>query len=313
MSKHNEIEEYHKPALLDKVIELLVTKSDGIYVDGTIGGGGHSSKILENLSSNGKLFGFDKDIEAINFCRERFKTELERGDNSRLELFNACFSSACSITRHRGKWMGFLLDLGVSSRQLDESCRGFSYRTTGPLDLRFAFVDTSAKELVNTVSEKELAALLQKYGEEPLAKKIAREIVRKRHITPISTTTDLKNIIENIVSRRLLNKTLSRVFQALRIAVNNELEILEKALCSALECLSIGGRIVVISYHSLEDRIVKTFFLSNSLKKTLDTNFMPKKPLLKILTKKPITPNQEECKLNPRVRSAKLRAAVRVL
>lgn len=313
MKKHNEIEEYHKPALLDKVIELLLTKNDGIYIDGTIGGGGHSSKILEHLSSKGKLFGFDKDIEALNFCRERFKAELDRGNESRLELFNACFSNACSMTRHRGEWTGFLLDLGVSSRQLDESYRGFSYRKTGQLDLRFAPVGTSARELVNAVSEDELAALLQKYGEEPFAKKIARNIVLKRNITPISTTTDLRNIIENVVPRRLINKTLPRVFQALRIAVNNELEILEKALHSALDCLSIGGRIVVISYHSLEDRIVKNFFLSYSVEKNVKANSMPKKPLLKILTKKPITPNQEERRLNPRVRSAKLRAAEKIL
>lgn len=313
MNKFNEIEEYHKPVLLDKVIELFVTKSDGIYIDGTIGGGGHSSKILENLSSNGKLWGFDKDIEAINFCRERFRAELEKGNNSRLELFNECFSNACSITRHRGEWTGLLLDLGVSSRQLDESRRGFSYSTTRTLDMRFAPVGTSARELVNAASEDELAALLHKYGEEPFAKKISREIVLQRRLTPITTTTDLKNIIKNVVPKHLLNKTLSRVFQAFRIAVNNELEILEKALYSALDCLAIGGRIVVISYHSLEDRIVKNFFLSNSVKKTMEANSMPKKPLLKILTQKPITPDQIECKLNPRARSAKLRAAERIL
>ncbi|MGQ9818977.1 MAG: 16S rRNA (cytosine(1402)-N(4))-methyltransferase RsmH [Candidatus Kapaibacteriales bacterium] len=312
MNKDNENNEYHTPVLLDKVIELLVTKSDGIYVDGTIGGGGHSSKILESLSSKGKLFGFDKDIEAINFCRKRFKAELEKGEHSRLELFNTCFSSACSITRLRGEWTGFLLDLGVSSRQLESSYRGFSYRATGPLDLRFAPVGPSAKELVNAAREDELAALLHKYGEEPFAKRIAREIVLQRRLTPVSTTSDLKNIIENVVPKHFLKKTLSRVFQALRIAINNELEILEKTLHSTLDCLAIGGRIVVISYHSLEDRIVKNFFLSYSAKKKEATNIMPKSPMLMIITKKPITPNLEEQKKNPRSRSAKLRAAEKI-
>lgn len=308
----NEFNEYHKPVLLEKVIELLVTKRDGIYVDGTIGGGGHSSQILAKLGEKGKLFGFDKDIEAINFCRERFKSELEKGENSRLELFNTCFSNACSITRHIGEWTGFLLDLGVSSRQLDTSQRGFSYRATGPLDLRFAPVGTSARELVNAASEAELAALLHKYGEEPFAKKIAREIVSKRRISPIVTTTDLRQIVENVVPQRLINKTLARVFQSLRIAVNDELSVLTITLNSAIDCLSIGGRIIVISYHSLEDRIVKNFFRSLSKASKETANIMPKSPQLKIITKKPITPSKEECRINPRARSAKLRAGERI-
>lgn len=303
----SKIEYYHTPVLLKEVIELLVTDPNGIYVDGTIGGGGHSQGILEKLGTNGRIFGFDKDIEAIEFCREKFKGELEKGEFSRIELFNDCFSNACSITRHRGKWSGFLLDLGVSSRQLDESRRGFSYRAVGPLDLRFSPHGRTAEDLVNAANEEDLAALLRRYGEEPYAKKIARSIVQQRKIAPLKTTVDLAKVVENSVPKKHLKKSLSRVFQAIRIAINNELEVLEKALTNSLECLSVGGRIVVISYHSLEDRIVKNFFRNFSVKrKEQSATIVPK---LKILTKKPIVPSEEEIKSNPRSRSAKLRAA----
>lgn len=306
----SELEHYHTPVLLKEVLELLITDRDGIYIDGTIGGGGHSEKILENIGERGRLFGFDKDLEAIEYCKEKFKEELKKWGNSRLELFNECFSRACSITRHRGEWTGFLLDLGVSSRQLDESRRGFSYRRVGPLDLRFSSYGTKAEDLVNAASEEDLAALLRKYGEEPFAKKIANAIVRQRKLSPIKTTVDLAKIVESVVPRKLLTKSLSRVFQAIRIAVNDELNILEKALESSLVCLAKGGRIVVISYHSLEDRIVKNFFRRNSIQKNKkEATTVPK---LNILTKKPIRPCIEEIESNPRSRSAKLRAAERV-
>ncbi len=306
----SELEYYHTPVLLKEVIELLITDKNGIYVDGTIGGGGHSEKILEALGEKGKLYGFDKDIEAIEYCKEKFKIELEKGGNSRLELFNECFSKACSITRHRGEWTGFLLDLGVSSRQLDESRRGFSYRRVGPLDLRFSPHGTKAEDLINAASEEDLAALLRKYGEEPFAKKIANAIVRQRKLTPIKTTVDLAKIVEGVVPRRILTKSLSRVFQAIRIAINDELNVLEKALQSTLACLAKGGRIVVISYHSLEDRIVKNFLRNNSMQRNRkEATIVPK---LKILTPKPIMPCEEEIKSNPRSRSAKLRAAERI-
>ncbi|MFN3305772.1 MAG: 16S rRNA (cytosine(1402)-N(4))-methyltransferase RsmH [Candidatus Kapaibacteriota bacterium] len=306
----SELEYYHTPVLLKEVIELLITDRDGIYVDGTIGGGGHSEKILEILGENGRLWGFDKDIEAIEYCREKFKVELEKGGNSRLELFNECFSKACSITRHRGEWTGFLLDLGVSSRQLDESRRGFSYRRVGPLDLRFSPNGTKAEDLVNAASEEDLAALLRKYGEEPFAKKIANAIVRQRKLCTIKTTVDLAKIVESVVPRKILTKSLSRVFQAIRIAINDELNVLEKALESSLACLAKSGRIVVISYHSLEDRIVKNFFRNTS--KSGNRRVARIVPKLKILTPKPIIPSEEEIKSNPRSRSAKLRAAEKI-
>jgi len=295
---------YHTPVLLKETIDLLFTKADGIYIDGTIGGGGHSEALLAKLSSGGKIFGFDKDPEAIEHCKEKFKNELEKGENSRIELFNECFSKACSITRHRGEWTGFLLDLGVSSRQLDESRRGFSYRAAGPLDLRFSPHGRTAEDLVNAVDEEELAALLRKFGEEPFAKKIARRIVQQRKIAPIRTTVDLARIVESVVPRRSLTSSLSRVFQALRIAINDELNVLHNALHSALQCLGNRSRIVVISYHSLEDRIVKNFFRQFS-KGEEKSSSMPK---IKILTKKPLVPSEDEVKNNPRSRSAKLRA-----
>lgn len=295
---------YHTPVLLKETIDLLFTKADGIYIDGTIGGGGHSEALLAKLSSRGKIFGFDKDPEAIEHCKEKFKNELEKGENSRIELFNECFSKACSMTRHRGEWTGFLLDLGVSSRQLDESRRGFSYRAAGPLDLRFSPHGRTAEDLVNAVDEEELAALLRKFGEEPFAKKIARRIVQQRKIAPIRTTVDLARIVESVVPRRSLTSSLSRVFQALRIAINDELNVLHNALHSALQCLGNRSRIVVISYHSLEDRIVKNFFRQFSKSEEASSS-MPK---IKILTKKPLVPSEDEIKNNPRSRSAKLRA-----
>lgn len=299
-------ENYHTPVLLKEVVDLLVTDPNGLYVDGTIGGGGHAEAILKRLGEKGRILGFDKDKEAIEYCKEKFKGELEKGASSRLELFNECFSKACSITRHRGKWTGFLLDLGVSSRQLDESRRGFSYRAVGPLDLRFSPHGRTAEDLVNAANEEELAALLRRYGEEPFAKKIARAIVQKRKIAPLKTTVDLAKVVESVVPRKFLTKSLSRVFQAIRIAINDELNVLEEALNSSLGCLGKGGRIVVISYHSLEDRIVKTFLRKHSFQgKEETTTFVPK---INILTKKPIVPSEEEIKSNPRSRSAKLRA-----
>jgi 16S rRNA (cytosine1402-N4)-methyltransferase len=194
--------------------------------------------------------------------------------------------------------------LGVSSRQLDESRRGFSYRAAGPLDLRFSPHGRTAEDLVNAVDEEELAALLRKFGEEPFAKKIARRIVQQRKIAPIRTTVDLARIVESVVPRRSLTSSLSRVFQALRIAINDELNVLHNALHSALQCLGNRSRIVVISYHSLEDRIVKNFFRQFS-KSEEESSSMPK---IKILTKKPLVPSEDEVKNNPRSRSAKLRA-----
>ncbi len=298
------LEFFHTPVLLQVVIELIFTNPNGIYVDGTIGGGGHSEAILLRLGEKGKIFGFDKDTEAIEYCRRRFRNELEKGEHSRIELFNECFSKACSITRHRGVWTGFLLDLGVSSRQLDESRRGFSYRAAGPLDMRFSPHGRTAEDLVNAANEEDLAALLREFGEEPFANKIANRIVKQRKISPIRTTVELARIVESVVPPKYLKSSLSRVFQAIRIAINEELNVLFNTLHSSLVCMGNGGRIVVISYHSLEDRIVKNFFRKYSKIERTSSSV----PKIKILTKKPIVPDENEKKMNPRSRSAKLRA-----
>lgn len=311
---HAESYEYHKPVFLDKCLEFLAINEDGIYVDGTLGGGGHSSEILRRLGKNGRLLAFDKDTMAIEYCHSKFADELVKGENSRLILLNECFSEACSIERLRGKVNGILLDLGVSSRQLDDSHRGFSYRSESPLNLRFASDGITAEELLNTADERQIERLLREYGEEPFAKSIARRISQRRRAFPIRSTTDLRQIVEESVPQTQLFKALSRTFQAVRIAVNDELGVLNKILSNSVPILAPHGRIVVISYHSLEDRIVKNNFRDFSSKKYSDEPLprLIRMPELKILTPKPIEPDEAEILSNPRSRSAKLRVAEKI-
>jgi 16S rRNA (cytosine1402-N4)-methyltransferase len=302
--------DYHLPVLLQQSCDFLVTKPDGKYIDGTLGGGGHSGEILRRLSPQGSLFSFDKDEQAISFCREKFWGELQNGSNSRLKLINECFSKACSITGVVGGTDGILLDLGLSSRQLDESRRGFSYRKDTSLDMRFGPDGKTAEEILHAAKEEEIIAILRNYGEEPFANRIARCIMLQRRAFPINTTFALRAVVEESVPDQQRTKSLSRVFQAFRIAVNNELEVLYNALHNCLPIMSDGARIVVISYHSLEDRIVKSFFKEQSIKKAQiksDSVLTKNMPLLKILTPKPILPDDEEIARNPRARSAKMR------
>lgn len=301
---------YHQPVMLRQVVELLVTDPDGVYIDGTIGGGGHAVAIVERLRE-GKLIGFDGDPDAIAECRGAFREELASGSRSRVELVLGSYLLACSKedlrARLAGQVCGILLDLGVSSHQLDEPTRGFSYRADSPLDLRFggsASDAPPASELLAELSERELADVLYRYGEERSSRRIARAIVTARRVAPIRTTGQLRAIVERCVPPRQRTDVLSRVFQALRIAVNRELEQLEEFLSCVPELLRPGGRIVVISYHSLEDRIVKQTF------RRLAKETAP--PLLRILTPKPLVPSAEETAANRRSRSAKLRAAERV-
>lgn len=308
--------DYHLPVMLEKACEFLVTNADGIYVDGTLGGGGHAAKVLMKLGRRGKLLGFDKDEEAINHCRIKFKDELDNDENSRLVLINESFSEACSITERWGEPSGILLDLGVSSRQLDESRRGFSYRENAQIDLRFASHGRSAEELLNAASEEEIESILRQFGEEPFARVIARRIVNFRRLTPLSFTLQLRSIVEECVPHHLRLSSLSRVFQAIRIAVNEELEVLGETLQSFPSILATGGRIVVISYHSLEDRIVKNIFREKSRRQRtwpndID-NLANSMPELKILTPKPLIPDENEILLNPRARSAKMRVAEKI-
>lgn len=303
--------DYHLPVLKEEAVEWLVTDSNGIYIDGTVGGGGHAAEILRRLASGGKLLAFDLDKEAIDYCKEKFKDELQSGEQNRLVLINDSYSKACSIENIEGKLKGLLLDLGVSSRQLDNKEKGFTHRENTALDLRFSQEYQPAEALLAVAKEEEIADILRKYGEEPFARAIARRIVQIRRAVPIKTTAQLKEIIEYCVPKKILNRSLSRVFQALRIAVNNELNILSDILDCIPFKLASGGRIVVISYHSLEDRIVKQAFRKYSINVKEQDNLVLSNdmPILKILTKKPIVPTDDEIANNPRARSAKMRVA----
>ena len=306
--------EYHLPVLFEEVIEYMDIREGGIYIDGTLGGGSHSAAILQRLGKTGKLYAFDKDETAINYCRSRFAEELGLGEDGRLILRNECFSTACSIEEIKNKANAILLDLGVSSRQLDDSRRGFSYRAESPLNLRFSSDGITAEELLNSAQEREIERILRSFGEEPFAKSIARRIVQRRRAFPLRYTTDLRNIIEESVPSTQLVKSLSRTFQAIRIAVNDELGVLHNILLNVVPILAPKGRIIVISYHSLEDRIAKNIFKDLSVTKYSDEP-LPKiiaNPSLKILTSKPIVPSEKEIKLNPRSRSAKMRVAEKI-
>ena len=289
--------EYHIPVLRDEATEFLITNTDGIYVDATLGGGGHSEKIVQRLSENGKLIAIDNDEDAITFAKKR----LENYRN--VTFVNDNFRNLTSILEKLNvkKINGVLFDLGVSSQQIDESSKGFSFRGNARLDFRMnRNTELDGYTIINEYDEKELADIFFHYGEERDSRRIARRIVEARKQQIIETTEDLKTIIQKCVSGRFLNKSLARVFQAIRIVVNDELESLKDGLNSAIDCLLPSSRIVVISYHSLEDRIAKQTFQSFAKSET---------PQLKILTKKVVIPSDEEMKNNPRARSAKMRAA----
>jgi len=284
---------FHIPVMVDEVIRYLITKEDGIYIDGTIGGGGHSEEILKRTKC--KVIGFDIDPEAIKFAQERLKPFGER-----VIILRRNYAQVKEALAELGvsKVSGFLLDLGVSSFQLDYG-GGFSFRFDEKLDMRMDRTsDLTAERILNEFSEEDIALIIRFFGEERRARMIAREIVRYRQREKIERTSELVKLIDKVVPRKYRLKTLSRVFQALRIAVNKELDNLKVALDSSVDILEKGGRIVVISYHSLEDRIVKSFFKSNEK--------------IRNLTKKPVTPKEEEIRLNPRSRSAKLRAGEKI-
>ncbi|MCS6808128.1 MAG: 16S rRNA (cytosine(1402)-N(4))-methyltransferase RsmH [Bacteroidota bacterium] len=321
--------DYHVPVMLQEACDWLVTNPDGTYIDGTLGGGGHAAEILRRLSPVGHLIAFDEDKEAIEHARERFRDEMQ-ASSPRITICHSSFLCACSIKRD-GKpqaqdFWGILLDLGVSSRQLDTGGIGLSYRVNSHLDMRFGSRDKPpASELIATTKQGDLEHILRKYGEEPLAKVIARRIVEVRRVAPVVSTFDLRAIIESCVPQHKLQQTLSRVFQALRIAVNNELEVLEQTLYGIVPRLVRGGRIVVLTYHSLEDRVVKRVFQDLAKQRTLSGSTQPlslgschtadattpkfAEPQVRILTKKPLVPRAEEISINPRARSAKLRVA----
>ena len=302
--------EFHKPVLLETVLNFLITDVDGIYFDGTLGGGGYSEAILNKLSKEGRLIATDLDDAAINFSKKKFENE------NRITIVKDNFKNIKNILMNLGieKISGAVVDLGISSYQIDTPEEGFSYRFDSDFDLRF---DKSrgipAYEIINELEAKELAEIMRNYGEEKFAFKIAREIENHTKKKKIRTTKEIVEIVSKVTPRHKLNDTLSRIFQAFRIYVNDELENLKEFLENAIDVIKSGGRLVVVSYHSLEDRIVKEFFNLNSQECTCPPEYerciCGKRLRLKKLTKKIITPSEEEIKLNPRSRSAKLRSA----
>tara|TARA_S200000501_G_scaffold366785_1_gene402172 strand:- start:4023 stop:4952 length:930 start_codon:yes stop_codon:yes gene_type:complete len=304
----------HIPVLLKETVSQLITDPKGVYIDGTLGFGGHSEAILQRLEPTGMLIGLDLNPNAISFANSRLSTI---SDNYVLHLINFKSFSKILFQNNIRNIQGFLLDLGLSSALIDQPDYGFSYRNNGPLDMQFdRNGNNSAEKYLNQVSEVELIRIIKLYGEEPNAKKIAYEIIQRVKIGKMKTTFDLKDAVCRVVPERFQNKALARVFQAIRIKINNEIEILHRTLKLAVEFLNTGGRIAVISYHSLEDRIVKAFFKSNSIKCICPPKFplcsCNSNPKLKKISKKVIIPSHIDVKENSRSRSARLRIAERL-
>jgi len=306
----------HIPVLKDECIENLNIKKDGIYVDGTLGGAGHSSVILQSLGSNGKLIGIDRDKEALSVAKTRlssYKNFIPVHDNhvNILQILKELSISGVD---------GILLDLGVSSYQLDEASRGFSYMQDAPLDMRMNREDKiTAADVVNNYSEEELAQIFFDYGEEKFAKQIARKVVEYRKSKTIDTTLELVEIIKQSLPKKALKDKghpAKRVFQAIRIEVNEEIKLLEKGIEGSIKALNKGGRLCIISFHSLEDRIVKKTF-EKMQGKCICPKDLPKCVCNyisygKIISKKPILPSDKELEINSRSKSAKLRVFERI-
>jgi len=303
--------------LLEETLKYLDLKQGGVYIDGTLGGAGHSSEIIKRIIPGGILLGIDQDSNAISAARERLEAYK---DNVIIVRDN--FRNIKAIAQENGfkEVDGVLLDIGVSSHQLDEEERGFSYMHDGPLDMRMdTNRDYTASDIVNNASEQELIRIISDYGEEKWAVRIVKFIIEERKNGRIETTFKLVDIIKRAIpaaARREGGHPAKRTFQALRIAVNDELEVLEQAVKDAVDILKPGGRLVVITFHSLEDRIVKTVF--NNIERPctcppqLPICMCGKVPLLKVVTRKPVIAGEEELESNTRSKSAKLRAAERV-
>lgn len=303
---------YHEPVLVKEVIDFLLIENKGVYVDATLGGGGHTLKMLEKTKGEAIILGFDEDIDAIKHVKQinsLYKESLILINNNFVNLH-----TEISKRGFCGKIQGFLFDLGVSSYQIDNKEKGFTYKENAMLDMRMnKNKGIPASEILNTASEYEIERIFRQYGEEKRSKYIAKLIVEQRKKKAIITANDFIDIVKGLFRSNELNKNLSRLFQALRIEVNNELENLKIALKDAIDNLLKGGRIAVISYHSLEDRIVKNIFRDYSRKCNCPPNYPECKcgaiQKLKIITKKPITPSKDELENNIRSRSAKLRVA----
>ena len=302
----------HKSVLLDETIENLNIKPDGIYVDGTLGGAGHSSEICRHLSKNGWLIGIDQDEDAITASRKRL-TEFD----NRVTIIRDNYCNMTSQLKElniRGV-DGIILDLGVSSYQLDAVSRGFTYRNDAPLDMRMDNrQEKTAADIVNTYTEQDLYHVIRDYGEDPFAKNIAKHIVMRREQAPIRTTEELNEVIRAAIPAKVRKNgghPSKRTFQAIRIELNQEMEVLTNSLDDMIDYLNPGGRLCIITFHSLEDRIVKTAFRRNENPCTSPPSFpvctCGKKPKGHVVSRKPILPSEQEIENNSRSKSAKLR------
>lgn len=298
----------HIPVLFHEIIDWLQPRNNGRYLDGTLGAGGHTAGILNASAPLGRVLAFDRDPEAIQFAKKQLGALVER-----VTFINDSYATmkAAAKRERLTDFDGILLDLGLSSRQLDNPERGFSFMRDGALDMRFDMTQgQTAAALVNNLAEAELADIIWRYGEDRQGRKLAKLIVQNR---PIHTTAELANLVEANVRRKGRIHPATQLFQALRIAVNDELGAVEKGVQDGIDLLKTGGRIAIISFHSLEDRIVKQAFRQASRTyedaPELPTGRRPLTPKLKLLTRKPIVPSADELAQNPRSRSAKLRVA----
>lgn len=300
--------EYHNPVLLDESISALIGSPKGIYADATFGGGGHTSEILRRIDPEGRVISFDRDSDAI----------ANKPDDDRLTLIRSDFRWIQNHIIHQGYRDGIdgiLADLGVSSHQFDTAERGFSFRYEAPLDMRMnQEAQTTAADIVNTYSMEDLEKIFRLYGEVDNSRKIAQLICKARELSPIQTTGELGKAIESVLPKFAEHKFLAKVYQALRIEVNQEMKSLEKFLIGAAKSLKPGGKLVIITYHSLEDRMVKNFIKAGNIDGKVEKDFYGNATApLKAVNRKPILPQEEEIASNTRARSAKLRIAEKSL
>ena len=306
--------DFHQSVMIREVLNWLITDKDGIYLDCTLGGGGHSEAVLRSLNSSGRLLAIDQDIEAIEYCVNKLKKWKEQ-----ISYKHDNFTGLGNFLDEQKieKVDGVLMDLGVSSFQIDSNYRGFSFMQEGPLDMRMdPRQKLDAFQIVNNYPQEKLKMIFRLYGEERRASGIAREIVKARKIEPIESTAFLKSVIQRVAHPGIINKTLARIFQSLRIEVNSELENLSETLEIILDRMKSNARLVVLSYHSLEDRIIK-HFLKNNVQRCICPPELPKcvcdrSGKIKILTRHIITPTAGEMEKNRRARSAKMRVAERL-
>ena len=298
--------EYHTSVLLDESVSALVDSVDGVYADATFGGGGHTAEILSRLSKNGRVLAFDRDMDAIG----------NRIDDPRLTLIRSDFRWIHNHVLNQGFTEGIdgvLADLGVSSHQFDTAERGFSFRYEAPLDMRMnQEAEKTAADIINSYGQEEIEKILRIYGEVDNSRRLAQMICKAREIAPIETTTQLGKAIESALPKFAEHKFLAKVYQALRIEVNQEMRSLEKFLSGAAASLKPGGKMVIITYHSLEDRMVKNFIKAGNIDGKVEKDFFGNsKAPLKAVNRKPILPEESEIAANTRARSAKLRIAVK--